>query len=260
MTSVNMKSKESKMNSVEKALRILLAFQADNSTWGVRDLSALLGFSPATVQRLLQTLKAYDFVRQDSETRKYRLGSVYFQFLQTTYPVVRAIIPYLEKLLSRTRETVHFNIIEEMDRVCVNSLESQQTLKASMPIGEHSPLYAGASSKCLLAFSPLDFVEKFLSTASFQQITESTIINATQLREELDAIKSQGYAASSGERTPGLGSLSAPVFNFNGRLQGCISLAIPELRFKDYDHRKFCIEALLSIAKEASRDLRFAQK
>ena len=44
-------------NSAEKALRILLSFQSEQPTWGVRELSTHLGFSPATVQRLLQVLK-----------------------------------------------------------------------------------------------------------------------------------------------------------------------------------------------------------
>ena len=74
-----MKQNGSSVNSIEKALRILLAFQTEHPSWGVRELSAHLGFSPATVQRALQTLKAYGFVNQDPDTRQYRLGNVFFR-------------------------------------------------------------------------------------------------------------------------------------------------------------------------------------
>ena len=253
-----MKQKENHLNSIEKALKILLAFQEGQSSWGVRELSAHLGISPATVLRILQTLKNYDFVGQNPQTKKYHLGNIYYDFfqaLQNTNPLNQATVPYLETLREKTGETVHFNIVEAPLRVCVNSLESKRTLKASMPIGNRSPLHAGASSKCLLAFSSEPFIKGYLENTPLAPVTENTIVNKDQLYAELQKIKDQGYASSLGERTPGLGSLSAPLLNYKGSLLGCFSLAVPELRFKDYDHRKACIDALVIVAKDASKTL-----
>lgn len=250
-----MKHKTEKSNAIEKALRILLTLKDERSSWGVRELSTHLGFNPATVLRILQILKTHNFVSQDTKSKKYHLGNIYFSFfqaLQQTHPVNQSMLPYLEQLLERTKETVHFNIIQGNERICINSLESRRLLKGSMPIGERSPLYAGASSKCLLAFSGNIFIEEYLNVTELSAITDNTILNKTQLRLELDTIKKLGYASSIGERSPGLGSLSAPVWNFKGELVGCISLAIPELRFKDYDHRKFCIDALLEVTAMVS--------
>jgi IclR family KDG regulon transcriptional repressor len=249
-----MKLKENRLNSIEKAIAVLLTFQEGRPSWGVRELSTHLDFSPATVLRVLQTLKRHDFVRQDSDTKKYRLGNIYFSFfqaLQDTNPLNQAVVPFLEALRAKTRETVHFNIIEGWFRICAYSLESHQNLKASMPIGNRSPLHAGASSKCLLAFSSVEFQKDYINSP-LASITENTIVNKLQLVDELEKIRRQGYAASLGERTPGLGSLSAPILNFKRKLLGGISLAIPEIRFKDYDHRSFCTEALLTVSREAS--------
>lgn len=253
-----MKRQDERSNAIEKALLILLAFRDDQSVWGVRELSAHLGFSPATVLRILQVLKKHEFITQDPESKKYHLGNIYFSFfhaLQQSNPAAQAILPFLERLREQTQETVHFNTIQGNERVCVNSLESRRQLKGSMPIGERSPLYAGASSKCLLAFSSAETGNKYLTEIELVPVTKNTILNKTQLRKELEVIKAQGYASSLGERSAGLGSLSAPVFNHDQEMLGCISLAIPEMRFKDYDHRKFCIEALLDIAAATSRSL-----
>lgn len=253
-----MKQQDERSNAIEKALLILLAFRDDQPIWGVRELSAHLGFSPATVLRILQILKTHEFVAQDPQSKKYHLGNIYFSFfhaLQQSNPVTQTVLPYLEHLRERTQETVHFNMIQGNERVCVNSLESRKSLKGSMPIGERSPLYAGASSKCLLAFCPTEIANAYLENIELVAVTENTILNKTQLRKELADIKVQGYASSIGERSPGLGSLSAPVHNYDNELLGCISLAIPEMRFKDYDHRKFCIEALLDVAASTSQSL-----
>lgn len=245
-----------KTNSVEKALQVLTAFSAQRPVWGVRELSGHLGFSPATVQRLLQSLKGYGFVDQDAGTRQYRLGNVYYNFLhtlQSTLPVTRAAVPFMKRLASVTQETVHLNVIDAMDRICVDTLESLQNLKASMPIGSRSPLYAGASSKCLLAFAAEDFVTAYLDQANLLPITANTISEKADLSRELARIRTAGYAASLGERNPGLGSLSAPVFNHRGLLMAALSLAIPEIRFQDDAHRDFCLQNLLANARALSQ-------
>jgi IclR family KDG regulon transcriptional repressor len=250
-----MEHSASNLNSVEKALNILAAFQTDRPIWGVRELSSHLGFSPATVQRLLQTLKQYHFVDQDPQTRQYRLGNIYFSFLhtlQSTFPIGQAALPQMNRLLAATQETVHLNVIDGMQRVCIETLESPQSLKASMPIGSRSPLYAGASSKCLLAFSSQDFIDSYLVKAKLTPLTDRTIPDAKILRSELEQVRTQGYALSLGERNPGLGSLSAPIFNHRGILLAAVSLAIPEIRYKDEGHRQFCFSELLQAAQAIS--------
>jgi DNA-binding IclR family transcriptional regulator len=251
-----MKQNQSSLNSVEKAIKILLAFQAQRPSWGVRELSAHLGFSPATVQRLLQTLKAYGFVDQDPGTRQYRLGHIYFQFLDTlqqTYSITQTALPFMAALLARTQETVHLNVIDGNERLCIESLESPRHLKAGMPVGNRSPLYAGASSKCLLAFSPQNFIENYLNKLESAPLAENTITDINRLGSEIAIAKRQGFAISLGERNPGLGSLSAPILNHKGILVAAISLAIPEIRFRDTAHRNACLQELLRTAEDFSK-------
>ena len=193
---------------------------------------------------------------QDPQTRQYRLGSVYYSFLHTLQsglPVSRAALPFTKQLLSRTRETVHLNVVDGGERLCIDTLEPAQALKASMPIGSRSPLHAGASSKCLLAYSPQEFIETFVGKEPLFAVTENTITDAERLRAELELIRSQGYAVSLGERNPGLGSLSAPVRNHRGVLLAAISLAIPELRFQRDEHRHHCLTELKKVARDVSR-------
>jgi len=249
-------SLEMSLNSIQKALHIVMAFSAEHPLWGVRELSARLGFSPSTVQRLLGTLKQYAFVDQDAETRQYRLGNVYFQILhvlQSTCPVTRMAGAFMKHLASRTQETVHLNVIDGIERLCVDSIESPQKVKASMPIGERSPLYAGASAKCLLAFSSQDFIDKYLNEARLVPLTERTTVDPDELRREFRLYQQRGYVSTLGERTPGLAALSAPVLDHSGMLVAAISLGLPELRYHDKEHWKYCYESLMEIASSLSR-------
>ncbi len=246
------------LNAIEKTLKILTSFDAEHTFWGVRELSSHLGFSPATVQRILQTLKQHDFVAQDAQTRRYRLGSAFWTFtqiLQQAFPLIETARPFMQQLLLLTQETVHLNVIENFERVCIDSLESPQRLKAGMPAGSRSPLYAGASSKCLLAFASDGFVAGYLQEVSLQAITPETITHKASLKHELANIRRAGFAASLGERNPGLGSLSAPVINHQHQIVASLSLALPALRYQDADHRTHCLNILVTAARDFSREL-----
>jgi len=166
----------------------------------------------------------------------------------------------MQRLLSRTRETVHLNVIQNMERICIDNIESPQNLKATMPVGSRSPLYAGASSKCLLAFSPPSFRERFLKRIKLKPVTESTITDIRKLYDELAMIKKQGYASSLGERNQGLGSLSAPVRDHRGMLLASLSLAIPEIRYKDKEYRRICLEELVKTAEDFSKTMGYQKE
>lgn len=247
-----------KLNSIEKALEIMLKFQDVKPSWGIRELSASLEFSPATVQRNLQILKSYEFVRQDPKTRQYFIGNIFYRFLEnlnSSNNLARVGRKFMEEVALETLETVHLNIIEGLLRICIDTIESPKVLKAGMPIGNKSPLYAGASAKCLLAFSTGEFQDNYFKTITLFPVTDRTISRPDKLKEEISRIKKKGYAVSLGERTPGLGALSVPVFNYKGEILASLSLAIPEIRFVQEDHLSNCINILTCAAKAFSQEM-----
>lgn len=71
-------------------------------------------------------------------------------------------------------------------------LESFQHLRASMPIGSRSPLYAGASSKRLLAFSERSFIDRYLKGTALKAVTAHTIADPGGFMEELQTIRQWG--------------------------------------------------------------------
>ena len=246
-----------KLNAIEKALEIMLRFQDVNkASWGIRELSAELGFSPATVQRILSVLKDYGFVRQDPRTRQYFVGNIFYRFLENlnhSSNLTGIGRQFLEELAGQTRETVYLNVIQGNLRICIDSIESTKVLKAGMPVGNQSPLYAGASAKCLLAFSSDAFQQEYVDAISPTPMTDNTIVDKDALIAELKKIVLRGYAVSFGERTPGIGSVSAPVFDYRQRILASLSLAVPEIRTRDKTHFSHCITLLMDAAQAFSR-------
>jgi DNA-binding IclR family transcriptional regulator len=250
-----MKQNLTDLTTAEKVLKTLLSFQTDRPHLGIRELSANLGFSPSTAQRILKTLKDYNFVDQDSVTRKYYLGNIYYKFiniLQVANPLTRKAQPYMSQLLALTKETVALNVIANSERTCIDVIESPRSVKVTLAIGTKNPLYVGSSGKCMLAFLPKDFIEDYLRKIKLIPITKNTITDIRKLRTELNTIKKRGYATSFGERTPGFGAMGAPILNHKSLVLGCINIVVPETRLTEKHHRKFCLESLLRATKELS--------
>jgi DNA-binding IclR family transcriptional regulator len=164
----------------------------------------------------------------------------------------------MEKLSYKTNETVNLYIIRDKYRFCIDSVQSTQDLKAAKDIGSSSPLYAGASSKCLLSFSSRNFIVNYLREEKLTPFTKNTITNKVKLYKELENIKQRGHAESIEERTPGLASFSAPIFDYTGWLSAAISIDIPEIRFRNKNHRKVCLQELLLATNYISKSMGYS--
>jgi DNA-binding IclR family transcriptional regulator len=57
-----------RIESVAKALTILLLFKFNKSEWGVTEIARELGMQKSTVYRLLTTLQEFGFVRKSETT------------------------------------------------------------------------------------------------------------------------------------------------------------------------------------------------
>jgi len=59
---------------LDKSLSVLELLLHQDSGMNITEISKKLGFYPSTTHRILDTLKYWNYVEQDSRTEKYRLG------------------------------------------------------------------------------------------------------------------------------------------------------------------------------------------
>jgi IclR family transcriptional regulator, acetate operon repressor len=91
------------------------------------------------------------------------------------------------------------------------------------------PLPQGAPGKVLLAFLRWDQQIAVL-TEPIQQVTPQTITDPETLAAQLAETRARGFATSMSERTPGIRTVAAPIFDFSSRVIGCLSISGPEMR------------------------------
>jgi len=250
-----------KVRSVVRALQILEQFTYGKEELSLTEIAENLGLSKPTVLRLADTLAEFGFLVRGDVDKKYRLGNKLFylgSLVLNQMELRKVVMPVMESLRNITGETVHLNVREGNERICLEEIESIHELRTIVKIGQRSPLYAGASAKVLLAFQEDDEIERVLKQ-SLKRITDNTITDSKVLRVEIERIRQQGYALSMGERIVGAVAISAPILDYTGKMVASLSIGYPEARHTE-EKLQFCLQELLRGVGEISAKLGYRPK
>lgn len=243
------------MSSLHKAIKVLKAFTKEEPNLSLTELSKKTGISISSLQRFVSTFVYEGFLHKDELTKRYQLGHslLYLgNLVKQESSLIIVAEPLLKKLNEEMGESVSMSIIDGWERRCILNYDSTHPLSTKMFVGDTSPLYAGASSKTLLAFMP--HLEEYLENIILEPITDQTILSKDLLVTELQQIRSQRYAKSSGERVRGACSVTAPILNASHQIIASVTIVIPEVRYVDYDEQ-YLINRITHTASEIEKQL-----
>jgi IclR family acetate operon transcriptional repressor len=224
------------VQSIDRAVAILRCFDSQHPHLGITEIAHLTGLSTSTAHRILTAMLANQLVRSTSG-RRYGLGPLLVQLAQsgalaTTFHEVA--LPFMTNLRDEVNETVALHsLLASEDRAVIDQVESHQELhRRYTEIGVPIPLPLGAPGKAILSAMPWDRqvaqLERPLARVAPQQITDPA-----QLRIELDRTRNRGWAESNAERTLGISSVAAPIFDHSGSVIGALGLSVPSVRMSD---------------------------
>ena len=213
------------MQSADKALAILGAFDEGRPHVGVSELAAELGLHKSTVSRLMATLERRGLVRREGDRfwpgfELARLGAL---AVRGTALVVSAR-PALERLARETRETVNLAVRDGDRALNVHQVQSDHIVGVGDWTGRALPLHATANGKVLLAFGGGAL------PASLPALTRNTITSERELRAELGRTRDAGFAVALEELELGLNAAAAPVFDSFGACVAAVSVSAPAYR------------------------------
>ncbi len=234
---------------------LMLLAQGPDSA-GVSEVARELGLSKAVVHRILQSLVSRSLVAVNPETREYRLGPAALALgarASRDVDLRRVARPVLRQLRDDTNETTTLSVLVDDSRIYLDQIESRQEVKMTVELGRPHPLHAGASSRVILAFLPLQRIARIVNS-DLPALASNTITNRYVLRRELAEVRQRGYATSHSERQPGAASVAAPLFNADSEVVGSLSVCGPESRFDDATSARFA-PLVKAAAAEVSRAL-----
>lgn len=247
---------EETLSSVSKALRILKAFDTQQSVWRVGQLAEELNFSESTVSRLIQTLVDENFLEEDHEEPGYRLGSALLA-LGGHYigdsELYQEVAPVLNKLVLETGASAHIVVRNQHQILYLNKQIGPYYSDIKTQTGAFNPPHATSSGKVLLAYSPKEVSELILN-GTLEVFTEHTLTNPIKLKSNFEKIRQQGYSVSMEELAIGNYSIAAPVYNYENDVVCAITIVGLVVRLTDQKLERFT-RLIVRSAREASERL-----
>ncbi|GGF10466.1 IclR family transcriptional regulator [Aliidongia dinghuensis] len=223
-------------------------------------LLAGLGIPRSSLFHLLNTLVARGYLVQVEAGGGYGLGPGVRRLAdRLSGPSPAALAePFLRKLGAELNETAGFYVRVGDQVEVVATVAGTQALAYTMQLGERAPLYAVSAGKILLAHASAEDLAAYLARTVFDPITPATLPAAATLQDQLRAARTEGFAYSRDEFTPGITGVATLVAH-EGRPFGAINLAVPSVRFTSDREAAFCRE-LRSVAAMLGQTLAQARR
>lgn len=220
------------VKSVERAFDIVDVVRESDGARQV-DIAQELSLANSTVHKHLNTLTNEGvLVRENGE---FRLGLELLHLgglARDRSKANRASKSVVEDLAEKSGEQSQF-IVEEHGRgFHVHTSPSEQGRQIDTRVGKRIYLHANSSGKAILAHTPEERVDRILDRWGLPAITEHTITDRDEFKDELERTRERGFAINDEEHILGWGGIAAPVRSPTGTILGAVAIGGPTKRYE----------------------------
>ena len=203
--------KSSGVGVLDKAVSIVDAVAAEPLT--LADLVAATGLPRPTAHRLAQALEVHGVLQRDGEGR-YVLGHTLTRWSADADPFQDRADLAVRQLRDATGLSAQVYRRIGTQRQCIAAAEPATGLRDTVPVGSLLTMRAGSAAQVLTAWLPDNEREALLHGAAFDEA-------------DLTRVRRRGWAHSTGQREPGVGSISMPVADADGQVVAAVSVSGP---------------------------------
>lgn len=243
------------IDSVEKALSVMMAFSAENRDLSVSRAAELTGLSRATARRILLTFERLGFAEQSE--RRFRLTPkvlrLGYGYLSSS-PWWELAEPHMRALSAQLQESSSLAALDGNEIVYLARVPSPRSVAITLNIGSRLPAYATSLGQVLLASLSDEALEAYLAETELERLTPHTVTDPAQLRELLAGVRTDGYALNDGERELGVRSVAAPIRDRDGVI-AALNISVNAARMSVEELRDTCAQLVIDHANQISRDI-----
>jgi DNA-binding IclR family transcriptional regulator len=248
-----------RVQTVERALQVLTAFEVDGQELGVTEIAALLHVHKSTASRLAATLAASGFLERSPKSESFRLGPQLARLAALALDgrsLVGIARKPMEELAQTTGETVTLSVRDGNDAVTLAQIHARHIVGVKDWVGGRTPLHCTSDGKALLAFGAGGLV-----AGPLEALTGRTVTASAELRRELEDTRRRGWASGVGEHEDGLNGVAAPVLDAAGNCHAAVCVCGPSYRVPETMLRGLaeqCVQASREIGSNLVWNVRAA--
>jgi DNA-binding IclR family transcriptional regulator len=220
---------------ITRAIGVLRALEGEPDGLSLGQIAQRVGLARSTVQRIVDALRAEQFVISASPTAGVRLGPALIRLAASASVEFDHITrPIMVELSQAVGETVDLSVLKGNSAVFTDQVQGRHRLRAVSAIGESFPLHCTANGKALLSVLPSDKLDRLLKNP-LPKMTANTITKPAELLKQIEICRRSGIAIDDEEHTEGISALGTGFEDPLGRAIA-LSIPVPTTRFKRIHH------------------------
>jgi IclR family acetate operon transcriptional repressor len=199
------------VRSLERAFDLLERLADAGGVLPLSELAEAAGLPTPTVYRMMQTLAASGYVRQEAN-RRYALGPRLIRLGDAAGRLLgHWARPALTRLVEETGETANLAVLDGDEVVYVAQVPSSHSVRMFTEVGRRVRPHATGVGKALLAQLPEETVRSILGRQELVAYTPHTLTDPGLLMAQFERIREQGYAMDDEEQELGVRCVAVPV-------------------------------------------------
>ena len=197
-----------------RGMEVLRVFGPRDDGLSNQEIAARTGFSPSTVSRLTYTLSVMGHLRYVARDGRYRLGMPVLglglaclaglAIRQIAHPMMQELADF-----AGPGNLVSLSMREGLSMTYIHSVRADRQMSLSLDLGTRINLARSSAGRVWLASSPEEEREAVLSRITAEEPEGPAL--ATELRNSLPAVITQGYALNLGRWRPGVNVVAVPI-------------------------------------------------
>ena len=215
-----------------KAMAVVDAIAASDTPLRLRDLAERIDQPKATLHRQIANLVEEGLLEQRPD-QSYGLGIRLLKLAARSWSAsqFRMIAePHLRHLHALTGETVHLGVLQGLEVIYLDKVESKQAVRMHSQIGNASPVYCTGVGKAALSTLPDEEARAVIARIAFHRHTPATLTDAHALAAEIEAIRAEGISYDREEHETGIHCIAAPIHSADRRFAAGVSVTAPVYR------------------------------
>jgi len=245
------------MLSLARGLAVIRAFGDGKPQLSIREIAVATGVSRAAARRCLHTLITLGYA--SGHDGIYELTpatlSLASNYLGAT-SIARLAQPVLERISGQLHESTSVAVLDGDDIVYIARAAVRRILSVGLAVGSRLPAASTSLGRVLIANLEEPQRARVLARARLTRHTPRTIVDKSELRAELDRVKTQGYAVVDQELELGLRSMAVPIVDAGRRVVAAVNVGVSAGRAD----RQTLLREFLPVLQQAAADIGAASR
>ncbi len=244
------------IQSIEKCFLVLDCLSRSQAQMNLEEIVKQTGFKKTTCFRIVKTMVNLGLIETAPGKKTYQFGSRLVSLglaALKNMNLHQAALPVLKKLCRETGETINLTILSGTQILYVERIMSDYLVNINVNVGDRLPVYCASMGKAILAFLSPESLDEILGEIDFIPKTEQTIASEEMLKQELETIRTRGFAINDEELEKGLRAVAAPIFNHRGEAFAAVNVAWTTARRPERSAFNEFSEKILDAARTISK-------